>query len=90
VVRREAQSPDRGDRCGACGTICAPALSHDSDGGGHDAFAHNADEVDGRDAVGAGASRGTRAGKLVATNGKGRFPTNIVDGFVLGSRPQQS
>jgi hypothetical protein len=38
----------------------------------------NADRVDGKHAVGAGASRTTRAGKLVATNAAGLLPDNIV------------
>ncbi|MCD4525108.1 hypothetical protein [Nocardioides sp. cx-173] len=38
----------------------------------------NADAVDGKSAVGAGASVKKRAGKLVATNGKGRLPGNII------------
>jgi len=38
----------------------------------------NADKVDGFHAVGAGASRAKRAGKLVATNRNGLLPRNIV------------
>lgn len=38
----------------------------------------NADKVDGRHAVGAGASVGARAGKLVATGTTGRLPNNII------------
>jgi len=38
----------------------------------------NADKVDGRHAVGSGASKAKRAGKLVATNSKGYLPSNIV------------
>lgn len=38
----------------------------------------NADSVDGRHAVGARASKTKRAGKLVATNGKGFLPSNVV------------
>ena len=38
----------------------------------------NAHRVDGFHAVGAGASRATRAGKLVATNRAGLLPSNIV------------
>lgn len=41
-------------------------------------FAKDADKVDGRHAVGAGASAGSRAGKLVATNSDGRLPNNII------------
>ena len=40
--------------------------------------AMNADTVDYRHAVGAGASRSNRAGKLVATNVEGRLPGNII------------
>jgi hypothetical protein len=39
----------------------------------------NSDKVDGKHAVGAGASVATRAGKLVATNSNGRLPNNIID-----------
>lgn len=38
----------------------------------------NADKVDGKDAVGAGATRTARAGKLVATNSRGYLPNNIL------------
>jgi hypothetical protein len=38
----------------------------------------NADKVDGKHAVGAGASLNQRAGKLVATNSQGRLPDNII------------
>jgi len=38
----------------------------------------NADKVDGRHAVSSGASVTSRAGKLVATNGEGRLPNNII------------
>jgi len=38
----------------------------------------NADKVDGRHAVGSGASKAKRARKLVATNSSGFLPSNIV------------
>jgi hypothetical protein len=38
----------------------------------------DADTVDGRDAVGAGAGPGLRAGKLVATNAAGYLPADII------------
>ena len=38
----------------------------------------NADKVDGRHAVSAGTSKSRRAGKLVATNGRGQLPDNII------------
>ncbi len=38
----------------------------------------NAHKVDGKHAVGAGTSPTRRAGKLVATNSKGRLPDNII------------
>ena len=38
----------------------------------------NADKVDGKDAVSAGATRPARAGKLVATNRRGYLPNNIL------------
>lgn len=41
-------------------------------------FARNADKVDGRHAVGAGASIEKRVGKLVATNGSGHLPNDII------------
>lgn len=42
------------------------------------AKAGNADKVDGKHAVGAGASRVKRANRLVATNKQGYLPSNIV------------
>lgn len=54
--------------------LATPAIGH----GVHASFAHNAHKVDGRHAVGAGASIDKRAGKLVATNKKGRLPNNII------------
>lgn len=58
-------------------------------------YARNADKVDGKHAVGAGASIAARKGKLVATSGTtGRLPNNIVakppdadrlDGFNSGA-----
>jgi hypothetical protein len=41
-------------------------------------YALNADKVDGKHAVGAGASKTKRAGKLVATNGQGVLPNAII------------
>lgn len=41
-------------------------------------FARNAHKVDGFHAVGAGAGKAKRAGKLVATNRNGRLPNNII------------
>jgi len=41
-------------------------------------YVANADHVDGKDAVGYGASRADRAGKLVATNKQGYLPSNII------------
>jgi hypothetical protein len=41
-------------------------------------FAHNADMVDGRHAVGAKAARAARAGKIVATGKTGLLPNNII------------
>ena len=38
----------------------------------------NSDKVDGKHAVGAGATPTSRAGKLVATNSSGRLPNNII------------
>ncbi len=45
----------------------------------HALFAHNADKVDGKHAVGATASANSRRGKLVATSrSSGRLPNNII------------
>lgn len=53
-----------------------PAIAH---GVKHALFAHNSAKVDGKDAVGSGASIDSRKGKLVATNAKtGRLPNNII------------
>ena len=41
-------------------------------------YAQNADKVDGRHAVGSGASRAERAGKLVATGPDGRLPGDVI------------
>ena len=38
----------------------------------------NSDKVDGKHAVGASATPANRAGKLVATNNRGRLPNNII------------
>jgi hypothetical protein len=46
----------------------------------HALFAHNADKVDGKHAVGAGATTGQAAGKLVATNGSGKIPAKFLPG----------
>lgn len=57
-------------------TAGAPAIAH---GVQHALFAHDSDEVDGRDAVGSKTSKGARAGKLVATSTKtGRLPNDII------------
>lgn len=54
--------------------LTAPAIGH----GVHAQFAHNADKVDGKHAVGAGTSVANRQGKLVATDSDGRLPNNII------------
>jgi hypothetical protein len=57
-------------------TAAAPALAH---GVQHALFAHNADKVDGKHAVGAGATIEARRGKLVATSRTtGRLPDDII------------
>lgn len=56
-------------------TAGGPALA---DGVRHAMFAHNADKVDGKHAVGAGATNAQRTGKLVATDANGRLPDNII------------
>lgn len=57
-----------------------PAIAH---GVQHAIFAHNAGKVDGKNAVGAGASLNKAAGKLVATHGsgsnKGRFARKFMN-----------
>ena len=57
----------------------APAIGH---GVQHALFAHNADKVDGKHAVGSGVSRSKAAGKLVATKkkgpAKGRFAAKFL------------
>lgn len=54
--------------------LTAPAVGH----GVHAKFAHNADKVDGKHAVGAGSSVSNRQRKLVATNKSGYLPNNII------------
>jgi hypothetical protein len=57
-------------------TAAAPAIAH---GVEHALFAHDADKVDGKHAVGSGATLTNRKGKLVATNGTtGLLPNNII------------
>jgi hypothetical protein len=57
-------------------TAGAPAIAH---GVQHALFAHNADKVDGKHAVGSGATTTARKGKLVATSSTtGRLPNNII------------
>jgi hypothetical protein len=57
-------------------TAGAPAIAH---GVQHALFAHNSDKVDGKHAVGAGATVNKRKGKLVATKATtGRLPNNII------------
>ena len=55
-------------------TAGGPALAH----GVHAAFAHNADKVDGKHAVAAGASLGNAAGRLVAHNGAGQVSPKFI------------
>lgn len=52
-------------------TAAAPSIAAAFD-------AQNADKVDGKHAVGAGASSQKRAGKLVATKSNGKLPNNII------------
>jgi hypothetical protein len=56
-------------------TAGAPALAH---GVQHALFAHNADKVDGKHAVGSGATLNKAAGNLVATSSSGRFAPKFV------------
>ena len=64
-------------------TAAAPAIAHGVD---HALFAHDAGRVDGKNAVAATATPEQRANKLVATDGTGRLPDDIIagDGFVRG------
>ena len=55
-------------------TAGAPAIAH----GVHAAFAHNADKVDNKHAVGAGASIAQAKGKLVATGSNGKFASKFI------------
>lgn len=56
-----------------------PSLAH----GVHAQFAHNSAKVDGKDAVGAGASRAKARGKLVAHNRAGRIPAKFLPASVV-------
>ena len=56
-------------------TAGAPALAH---GVQHALFAHDADKVDGKHAVGAGATLNQAAGKLVANGGNGRIASKFI------------
>jgi hypothetical protein len=57
-------------------TTGGPAIAH---GVRHAVFAHNAGKVDGKNAVGAGATANARRGKLVATSAAtGRLPNDII------------
>lgn len=56
-----------------------PAIAH----GVHAQFAHNADKVDGRHAVGAGAGLTTAKDKLVAHGGDGRIPEKFLPPTIL-------
>jgi hypothetical protein len=70
----------------ALGTV-GPAIAH---GVEHAMFAHDSDRVDGRDAVGAGATLADRAGKLVAANANGKIPLDLEVVFAFsggGSQP---
>lgn len=64
-------------------TAGAPALAH---GVQHALFAHNADKVDGKHAVGAGATLSAAAGKLVATGATGRFGSKFMPSGFAGPR----
>jgi len=55
-------------------TAGAPAMAH----GVHALFAHNADKVDGKHAVGSGATLISAQGKLVAHDGGGRLPAKFI------------
>lgn len=63
---------------GATVALTVPAIAHDADGGGHDKFAHEADQVDGQHAVASTNNPAARATRLVATNGQGSLPDGII------------
>jgi hypothetical protein len=56
-------------------TASAPAIAH---GVQHALFAHNSDKVDGKHAVGSGASANQASGKLVATGSSGKFAAKFL------------
>ena len=64
-------------------TAGAPALAH---GVQHALFAHDADKVDGKHAVGAGATLTDAANKLVTTGGNGRFAPKFMPNGFAGPR----
>jgi hypothetical protein len=64
-------------------TAAAPAVAH---GVQHALFAHNADKVDGKHAVGSGATLTAAAGKLVATTGTGRLAARFMPNGFAGPR----
>jgi hypothetical protein len=64
-------------------TAGAPALAH---GVQHALFAHNADKVDGKHAVGSGASTTQAAGKVVAAGANGRFAPKFMPNGFAGPR----
>lgn len=66
----------RDARVAVISSICAAVIAAPS--GAMAVKVANADKVDGKHAVGAGASVTKRAGKLVATNSEGRLPDNII------------
>jgi hypothetical protein len=64
-------------------TAGGPALAH---GVQHALFAHNADKVDGKHAVGSGATTTQAAGKLVTTGANGRFAPKFMPNGFAGPR----
>ena len=64
-------------------TAGAPALAQ---GVQHGLFAHNADKVDGKHAVGAGSSLANAAGKLVAAGTNGRSAPRFMPNGFAGPR----
>jgi hypothetical protein len=64
-------------------TAAVPAMAH---GVEHALFAHNADKVDGKHAVGSVATTTQAAGKLVTTGSSGRFAPKFIPTSFAGPR----
>jgi hypothetical protein len=79
-------------RIASISAVCAALLAAPT--GAMAAYVANADKVDNKHAVGAGASVENRAGKLVATRNSGFLPGNIIEqapdsALLAGKTPRQ-